>query len=194
MNEIYLRSLSGQSYRIEGEMRLGRDETCQVNINDGRISRLHATLTVKEGFLYIRDEGSSNGTYINGIRTNKPILLQTGDQIQVGNTKLKVEYVPIQDPAEPFEKTEVVAAMANLSAITHHPSPSFSQDPHASPSPQQFAFTLPPLRENELIKTLTNYPIPFIKNKLGKPFYFLKKGQLYPSPSSLSPSLSEVLC
>ncbi len=164
MNEIYLRSISGQSFRVEGEMKLGRDPSCQINIPDARISRIHATLQVKDNFLYVKDEGSSNGTYINGIRINKPTLLQHGDHLQVGSTKLKVEYIPVQEVApesnEPAAETEVVAALANVvqpQKTTEKQAPPSTQHTELKP---HVAYNPPPSSENEIYETLTNVPAP----------------------------------
>lgn len=164
MNEIYLRNISGQSFRVEGEMKLGRDPTCQINIPDARISRIHATLHVKDNFLYVKDEGSSNGTYINGIRINKPTLLQHGDQLQVGSTKLKVEYVAVQEAApesdESAAETEVVAALANV-VQPQKPAEKLSPPtPQHAEAKQQVAYNPPPTSENEVYETLTNIPVP----------------------------------
>ena len=46
---------------------IGR-EGCDLNIEDGRMSRQHASLTVEDGALCITDLGSSNGTLVNGRR------------------------------------------------------------------------------------------------------------------------------
>ena len=48
---------------------IGREETCNVIINDPTqmVSRVHATLQIRGGKMTITDD-SSNGTYINGIR------------------------------------------------------------------------------------------------------------------------------
>jgi hypothetical protein len=49
------------------ESRVGRDATqCVVLLNDPRTSSLHASLKLEGGVLYVRDDGSNNGTFING--------------------------------------------------------------------------------------------------------------------------------
>ena len=48
------------------------------------ISRLHCAIFVKEGNVFLRDFESKNGTFVNGQRVAKDILLKTGDQLQVG--------------------------------------------------------------------------------------------------------------
>ncbi|MEW5883199.1 MAG: FHA domain-containing protein [Armatimonadota bacterium] len=77
----------------EGEYVLGRDAACDLPITDATVSRRHATLSVREGALLIRDDGSTNGTYVNGVRleANTEHPLQPGDKLQVGFVKLRVE-------------------------------------------------------------------------------------------------------
>jgi hypothetical protein len=50
-----------------GEVRAGRDPgQCTIVLNDGRVSSVHATLKMESGHLYVRDEGSNNGSSIDG--------------------------------------------------------------------------------------------------------------------------------
>jgi signal transduction histidine kinase/pSer/pThr/pTyr-binding forkhead associated (FHA) protein len=53
---------------------------------DQTISRRHAELTPDNGRWYIRDLGSSNGTYVNGVRVTQARMLQPGDQIRAGTS------------------------------------------------------------------------------------------------------------
>ena len=60
------------------------------------ISRLHAQITKKEGEYYIQDLGSSNGTYLNGMRleAKTDYLLSDGDRIAfaIAYSKNSIEY------------------------------------------------------------------------------------------------------
>jgi pSer/pThr/pTyr-binding forkhead associated (FHA) protein len=97
MPEIQLHSADGKHFSIEGITQIGRENECAITLYDPRVSRIHATLTIKDGFLYVRDEGSSNGTFINRIRIFKPTLLQDGDQLRVGDTIFAVRYLPLSE-------------------------------------------------------------------------------------------------
>ena len=51
------------------EMRAGRDASaCQIVLAEPRVSGTHATIKIDGGQLVVRDEGSNNGTWINGTR------------------------------------------------------------------------------------------------------------------------------
>jgi len=51
------------------EMRAGRDgAACQILLTEPRVSGTHATVKFEGGQLLVRDEGSNNGTFVNGQR------------------------------------------------------------------------------------------------------------------------------
>ena len=59
-----------------------------LRLGDHTISRCHAELTPDMGRWVIRDLGSANGTFVNGVRVSGSRVLQPGDQIRTGNTLL----------------------------------------------------------------------------------------------------------
>ena len=66
---------------------IGRSGDCGFQIDDNTVSRKHAFVAVdKEGIVQITDEGSSNGTFVNGesIPAHRLIRLEDGDRIQLG--------------------------------------------------------------------------------------------------------------
>jgi hypothetical protein len=51
------------------EVKVGRDPAqCPITLSEPRVSGVHATLKFEAGQLFVRDEGSNNGSYINGSR------------------------------------------------------------------------------------------------------------------------------
>jgi NADPH-dependent 2,4-dienoyl-CoA reductase/sulfur reductase-like enzyme/pSer/pThr/pTyr-binding forkhead associated (FHA) protein len=67
---------------------IGRDATCSIALADRAVSHLHAQITRHDGQLYLRDLGSSGGTWVGATRVTVPHLLCDGDQIRVGGTEL----------------------------------------------------------------------------------------------------------
>lgn len=45
---------------------IGRDHACDIELADGRVSRVHAALWAEGGRWHVRDLGSSNGTWLDG--------------------------------------------------------------------------------------------------------------------------------
>ncbi len=51
------------------EVRVGRDPAqCPITLGEPRVSGVHATLKFENGQLFVRDESSNNGTFVNGSR------------------------------------------------------------------------------------------------------------------------------
>ena len=61
--------------------------------SDGRISKLHCVIIHKNDKLYVKDEDSRNGTYLNGVRIDRPMEIQRDDIIGVGETRLEVQRI-----------------------------------------------------------------------------------------------------
>ena len=60
----------------------------QLPLTDNTVSRRHAELHPRDGDWIVKDLGSANGTYVNGIRVDNTYALKLGDQIRVGRTLL----------------------------------------------------------------------------------------------------------
>lgn len=60
---------------------------------DGRVSKLHCAIVHKGDKLYLKDEGSRNGTFLNGERIDRPVVIQRDDIIGVGETRLEVQRI-----------------------------------------------------------------------------------------------------
>jgi len=87
----------GMSILIDDELLIGRHaEGAGRLADDEEISRSHARLSLdRSGFCAIEDLGSTNGTYVNGMRIKGPETLSEGDTIEVGATTLVVRELPI---------------------------------------------------------------------------------------------------
>jgi hypothetical protein len=83
---------SGHIFEITGgSMLMGREAENPIPLpNDNTASRRHATISQSNGGYSIRDEGSSNGTFVNGAKVTEQ-KLSAGDEIQVGGTKFRFE-------------------------------------------------------------------------------------------------------
>lgn len=83
--------LKGRTYRLGEETTIGRAAGCQVTIDDTYASQLHARVFQRDGQIFVEDIGSTNGTYLNRKKVTGPMVIQRGDQLQIGNTILEVE-------------------------------------------------------------------------------------------------------
>lgn len=102
---------------IDGEVLLGRGSECDQRLKDSEVSRKHATFYVRDEQLYVRDEGSANGTFVNEARIEKPAGLAYGDLVRLGNTTFTVEVTDAED-VTPTVFAEEVEIGGTLGAIS----------------------------------------------------------------------------
>ena len=72
---------------------IGREEVNSVQLNDERISRLHAKLQDDQGQVIFTDLNSTNGSRINGHPVHLRIL-RPGDHLQLGRCTLLFGRMP----------------------------------------------------------------------------------------------------
>jgi len=73
---------------------IGRDTGNAIPLpNDTNASRRHATVQASNGQYQLVDNGSSNGTFVNGVRivSQTPQALRPGDEVQIGMTRFRFE-------------------------------------------------------------------------------------------------------
>jgi len=75
--------LNGQRWILKGDVIVGRDDSCNVIIQNRQVSRYHARFVTLPHGVQLEDLGSKNGTHINGHEVVEPIILQDGDVIQI---------------------------------------------------------------------------------------------------------------
>jgi pSer/pThr/pTyr-binding forkhead associated (FHA) protein len=76
----------GQAFPLRGTVHLGRDKTNSVVVADQKVSRHHAMLTPVGNTYVLTDQGSANGTYLNGVLISQPTRLKAQDKIGLGDT------------------------------------------------------------------------------------------------------------
>jgi hypothetical protein len=95
----------GQKFQFDAEdVTIGRGAENAVVLNEAGVSRLHARIQRQGAQWMLLDNGSANGTELNGSTIAKPSPLRSGDKIGVG--KILFEFAVQGDAAE----TRVTAA------------------------------------------------------------------------------------
>lgn len=95
----------GTKWDLTGPVRVGRVQGAEVEIDHPSISRRHAEIAPSEQSWVVRDTGSTNGTYLNGLRIGRvDQQLRDGDYLTFGSVTLLVS---IAEPA-PGGKTSRV--------------------------------------------------------------------------------------
>ena len=83
----------GEQYELDSaELTIGRGGQNDISIEgDEFASARHVRIEPRRDGVWVHDLGSTNGTYVNGIRIDRPRKLVQGDLIRVGETELRFE-------------------------------------------------------------------------------------------------------
>jgi len=90
---LRIRSASGERSRaLEGELVIGTDPGCGLMLDDAFASGVHCRLILDGGRIQLFDLGSTNGTWVNGLRVGHAEL-SLGSTLRIGETEISVEAV-----------------------------------------------------------------------------------------------------
>ena len=79
--------ISGQQLPI----RIGSSSRADIRLDDETVSDFHCEIDQVNGVLWVRDLGSTEGTFVNGFHVAQSHVLP-GDRLTVGTTSLRVRY------------------------------------------------------------------------------------------------------
>lgn len=101
----------GRTVPLAGRVRFGRDEECEIVVDDAKASRRHAEIAMENGGCVLRDLGSRNGTRVNGRRLEGAHRLAAGDEIAIGAARYVVRAAgaAVSAPAAPEKGPSPVA-------------------------------------------------------------------------------------
>lgn len=141
----------GSSYAVNpGSFGIGRHSNNQIVLNSGNVSKRHCVLVVNNYGVAMEDQGSANGTFVNGKLAAKKTL-QLGDRISVG------EFV--------FELNEGSESKAVALSRDHHN--------NVIPFPSHFGAPNPDSSPAATASGLDDLPMP--KDIFGKLKYYFDK-------------------
>lgn len=142
---------ASQTLRLgDGVTTIGRQDECQLRIKSSQVSRRHCQLAEKDGRLMVKDLGSSNGTFVNGVRIDGPKALEPGDTLTIGSVTFKIEgpgsaskaaVVAAAPPASSAGDTAIVEALIDDTSPEDEFELDFDVD--ESPKPSQAAQATP---------------------------------------------------
>lgn len=114
-----------------GTLRVGRTDSNDLRLNDPSVSSRHCLLTYEDGILKVKDLGSTNGTFVNGIQVEEATI-EPNSSFKIGSVEVRfvgdlVEYeVPdatATTEPEMESESEPVAfpAKSDISVCSRHP-------------------------------------------------------------------------
>ena len=75
---------TGQTYMLRATTSLGRSPSNNVVVEDTFASSQHAVIVQREGQWWLEDRNSRNGTTLNGVSIQQPVVITDGDIIGIG--------------------------------------------------------------------------------------------------------------
>ena len=84
------RAMRGLHVDVLGPVFVGRSPSSDIVIDEPYVSATHARFTIQGPALVLEDLGSTNGTMVNGHVIDQPVTLRDGDEVQVGDTVMRV--------------------------------------------------------------------------------------------------------
>ena len=84
------RAIRGLHVDVLGPVVVGRSPSSDIVIDEPYVSATHARFTIQGPALVLEDLGSTNGTMVNGHVIDQPVTLRDGDEVQVGDTIMRV--------------------------------------------------------------------------------------------------------
>ena len=94
---------AGKEIAIAGnQFVIGRDEDCNLRPASPAISKKHCAVFYKEGEPFVKDLGSTNGTFLNDVQVEGERPLAEGDKLRVGPLDFAVKMMGVRSDATPL--------------------------------------------------------------------------------------------
>jgi len=106
---------------------IGRSEGCEIRLPDPSISARHASLRQRGSSYVLLDEGSVNGTFLDGVRLPPHVAKEIAavEMVRVGRLWLEVRLEPLATPSPPQASRDFALALVHraLEGLGNPPTP-----------------------------------------------------------------------
>lgn len=93
---------------LKPKLLVGRRESCDVVLRFANVSAHHCQMFLEQGYWFVKDLGSRNGTKVNGKRVTRK-RIDPGDRLAFAKHQYELRYVPSElgasGPPPPDEET-----------------------------------------------------------------------------------------
>jgi hypothetical protein len=153
------------------EIIIGRSSELDMVLVEDMVSRKHSKISSVGGELWIEDQGSTNGTFINGERIKKA-KLKEGDRILIGTSIIKLVGVDAAMAAKFAERSK---SQGNQSAFRNRPTQMTSAGRPMSGTIEEIP--LPDLLQ--LLSSSRKSGVLAVRSQAGFAKIYLRNGQIY---------------
>ena len=103
---LLVRTDDGSTLRFSRPFHVGRDIDCDVRVDDAHVSRRHLLVAFEDGHWRLRDQGSSNGVFVDGLRV-ETVSIDDTVTIRLGadGPAIVMRPAPTAQPASPPKAT-----------------------------------------------------------------------------------------
>ena len=143
-------AMPGQSFVIDKSVvTVGREFDNDIVLNEPTVSRQHVRLTYRDGWFYVQDLGSANGTVVNGRRISGSQQIAPGDRIVLSrDVTFELEWRPGTEQTAVMDYTEATAPQP-VPDVDAYQTPTAQwqvpqQQPSVQPTPVPVAAAQPP--------------------------------------------------
>lgn len=154
---------------------IGREESCQLRPASPAVSKRHCGIHVRQGKVFVRDIGSTNGTFVNDEQITQEVEVKDGDRLKIGPLEFVVQIdksavTPKPQPKKSSDAKDDTPAPAATDII-----PPPKTDSHHEDSEQLAAMLLgtddgppEPITEDKIPAGTTVFEMPAVGQEQGK--------------------------
>jgi signal transduction histidine kinase/CheY-like chemotaxis protein len=110
-----------RSYSVGAHTMIGRDDSCEVRIDDPMVSASHAEITRSpDGTFKLRDLGSRRGTFVGSKKVSET-RLKDGDELMIGPMRLRFEEneAGAPDDSEELIRLRAIVELGRAIGVEH---------------------------------------------------------------------------
>jgi pSer/pThr/pTyr-binding forkhead associated (FHA) protein len=136
--KVVLRGVSGSHFGrivpVRTRLTIGRGSECDLVLDEPEMSRKHALIENSGDGIYLRDLGSSNGTFVNGVQVRDAVL-HPGDQLAFDRNRFLLEApgLPLRGEEPEVREVRSPAITQTMQSVNLQQLPTEPSSPGASP-------------------------------------------------------------
>lgn len=101
---------SGKAFPLVAVNLIGRAADNTIVLDENTVSAHHARVSFQHGQWWLEDQGSKNGTGLNELEVQEPLVVTYGDRIRIGSVQLRLHGGPAPAAAAPTQEADPAIA------------------------------------------------------------------------------------